>query len=109
MKTLSLISDELKRFTDEGVTEEELSRAKEQAKSSRVKGLESSSSRMLKMGNAMTAMGYCLSADEILSRYDSVSRNDILTLARSRFDFSQLSLSALGKTAPAEEYIAALL
>lgn len=104
MRTLSLIGGELKRIADEGVTEEELSRAKEQAKSSLVMGLESSSSRMLKMGNSITAMGYCLRADEILSRYDEVDRNRILELARDRFDFDKMSLSALGKVIPAEEY-----
>lgn len=108
MRTLSLIADELRRFADSGVTEEELSRAKEQVKSSLVMGLESSSSRMLKMGSAMTAMNRCLSADEILSSYDAVSREKILELAQKSFDFSRLSLSALGKVAPVEAYMDAV-
>ncbi len=108
MKTLSLIRDELKSFAENGVTADELDRAREQAKSSLVMGLESTSSRMIKMGNAMLALGSCLTADEIIAQYDAVTREDILTLAQNRIDFSKLSLSALGKTEPIEEYLRAL-
>lgn len=108
MKTLSLVRDELYRFAQDGITEDELARAREQAKSSLVMGLESTSSRMLKMGNAMLAIGSCLSADEIIARYDAVTRDDILSLAQNRIDFSKLSLSALGKTEAAEDYMKAL-
>ena len=70
--------------------------------------LESTNARMLKMGNSMLIMGSCLTPDELLERYDAVTREDILSLAQKRFDFSQLSLSAIGKVGPAEEYIKAL-
>ena len=108
LKTLSLIRDELMRFAGEGVTPVELDRAREQAKSSLVMGLESTSSRMLKMGNSLIATGKCLSTDEIMSRYDAVSCGEILSLAQEYIDFSKLSLSALGKVEGAEEYLKAL-
>lgn len=108
LKTLSLIRDELKRFAGEGVSEQERSRACEQAKSSLVMGLESTSSRMLKMGNSLIATGNCLSADEIIERYDAVTCNDILEMAQQYIDFSRLSLSALGKVEAPEEYLKAL-
>ncbi|NLV86367.1 MAG: insulinase family protein [Clostridiales bacterium] len=108
MKTLSLIRDELSHFSEDGVTEEELKRAREQAKSSLVMGLESASSRMLKMGNAILSLGTCLTTDEIIARYDGVTTEDVLTLAQNRLDFKNLSLSALGKTEQAEDYTKAL-
>ena len=108
MRTLGLIGDELKRFVDDGVTEDELGRAREQAKSSLVMSLESTNSRMLKMGNSMLALGSCLTPDELIEKYDAVSCEEILTLAQKRFDFSHMSLSALGKTSSAEDYIKAL-
>jgi len=108
MKTLGLIGDELRRFVNEGVSEEELKRAREQAKSALVMSLESTNSRMLKMGNSMLVLDKCLTTDELIERYDAVTREDILTLAQNRFDFPLLSLSALGKTESAEEYIKAL-
>ena len=108
LRTLGLIGDELKRFVDKGVDETELNRAREQAKSSLVMGLESTNSRMLKMGNSLLALGVCLTSDELIERYDAVTKEEILSLARDRFDFSKMSFSALGKTSDADEYIKAL-
>jgi predicted Zn-dependent peptidase len=107
-RTLGLIRDELYRLADSGVSEEELQRAREQAKSSLVMGLESTNSRMLKMGNSLLALGYCLTPDELITRYDAVKSDEILTLARERFDLSRASLSALGKTSSEEDYLKAL-
>ena len=108
LRTIGLIGDELRLFTDKGVSEEELGRAREQAKSSLVMSLESTNSRMLKMGNSLMALGKCLTADELIARYDAVTSTQINELARERFDFSRMSLSALGKTADAETYTKAL-
>lgn len=108
IKTLSLIREELISFAENGVTAEELDRAREQAKSSLVMGLESTSSRMLKLGNAMISVGKCLTADEIIAKYDAVTREEILSLAQDRINFSKLSLSALGKTEPVEAYLKAM-
>ena len=108
MKALGLIADEIRRLTQEGVSQEELSRAREQAKSSLVMGLESTSSRMLKLGNALLSLGKNMNTDEILQRYDSVTAEEVLELAQSTMDFSKLSISALGKTAAPEEYLKAL-
>ena len=108
LRTLGLIGDELRLFTDKGVSEDELYRAREQAKSSLVMSLESTNSRMLKMGNSLMALGKCLTADELIARYDAVTSTQINELARQRFDFSRMSLSALGKTADAENYTKAL-
>jgi predicted Zn-dependent peptidase len=108
MRTLSLIGQELRALAEEGVTEEELGRAREQAKSSLVMGLESTSARMLKLGNSMMALDYCMTTDEIIQRYDAVTRGDILRLAQDRFNFERLSLSALGKMATAEGYLEAI-
>ena len=108
LRTLGLIGDELKRFVDEGISDDELKRAREQAKSSLVMSLESTNSRMLKMGNSLLALGKCLTADELIAQYDAVSCEQILDLARNRIDFSRMSLSALGKTVSAEDYTKAL-
>lgn len=108
MKTLRLVRDELTRFAEDGVTREELDRARQQALSSLYMGLESTASRMLKLGTSMTGLGTCLPTDEVAGRYESVTEDDILRLARDRIDFSKLSLSVLGKAGSPEEYAEAL-
>ena len=108
MKALGLIGDELRKFVQDGVGADELQRAKEQAKSSLVMGLESTNSRMLKLGNSLLALGKCLTTDEILECYDEVTCEGILRLAQARFDFSRMSLSALGKTESEDKYLKAL-
>ena len=108
MKALSLISDEIKRFVDSGISQEELNRGREQAKSSIVMGLESTSARMLKLGGAMLLQGKCRTTDETLESYDQVSCEDVLDLARETFDFSKISISALGKTESCEDYLKAM-
>lgn len=104
MKTLSLIRAELQKFTDGGVTTDELDRARQQAISSLLMGLESTSSRMLKLGNSMIGIGSCLTTDELVERYEAVTCEDILVLARNRLDFGNLSLSVLGKVEQPDEY-----
>lgn len=108
MRTLGLVRDELMKFTDSGISEEELDRARQQALSSLYMGLESTSSRMLKLGNTLTGIGKCLSTDEIAERYESVTCGDILRLAQDRLELSKLSLSVLGKVSAQEDYAKAL-
>ena len=45
-----------------------------------------------------------LPADEVLARYDAVTREDSLGLARETLDFDRVSFSAVGRLRPQEEY-----
>lgn len=108
MQAISLIRDELKKFCDEGITDDELYRANEQAKSSILMALESTSARMSRLGSSFTQLGDCLTADEVIERYDAVTRDDVLALAREIFDEEKMSFSAVGKVARGEDYKIAL-
>lgn len=44
------------------------------------------------------------SIDEVVERYNAVTREDVLDFARRTFDFSRLSVAALGKVRAREEY-----
>lgn len=80
-----------------GVTEEELSRAREQSKASVLMGLESTQSHMSHMGRSALLSGTVLTPDEIIAAYDSVTREDVLSLARNIFDPLKMALSAVGR------------
>ena len=96
-EALEAILSVVRALVQNGVTEEELSRAREQSKASVLMGLESTQSRMSHLGRSILLTGNVMSPDEIISAYDAVTREDVLKLARTIFDPRQTSLSAVGR------------
>lgn len=107
-QALDAIVSVVRELVQDGVTEEELSRAREQSKASVLMGLESTQSRMSHMGRSTLLTDRVLSPDEIIAAYDAVTREDILTLARTVFDFGQAALSAVGRI-ESEDYYRSVL
>lgn len=66
--------------------------------------LESTLARMRRMGQSELFLGRVDSIDEVVERYNAVTREDVLDFARRTFDFSRLSVAALGKVRAREEY-----
>ena len=83
---------------------EELTRACEQAKSNILMGLESTSSRMNRLGRSELTLGRIPDIDEIIEEYNKITAEDIRSLAQQCFDFDKVSLSAVGRVKPADEY-----
>ncbi len=104
-KALGLIAEELEKFRQDGATEAEVDRSRELMKASLVMAMESTSSRMNRLGGGELQIGRCLSVDEIIDRYDAVTREDVLAAARGILDPAFLSLSAVGRVADPGEYI----
>ena len=96
-EALQAIWTEVCRFVQDGPTQEELSRAREQSKASVLMGLESTQARMNHLGRSTLLTGKVLSPDEIIGAYDAVTREDVLALARELFAPAGLSLCAVGK------------
>ena len=103
-KAIGLILDEIDRFCQSGISADELYRAIEQAKSSMIMALESTSARMNRLGSSFTALGHCLTPEEVIEHYDAVTSEDVLTLARGIFDKSAMSFSAVGKVHDEQSY-----
>lgn len=93
---VDVISDELRRAASEGVTDAELSLAKEHIKGSLTLSLESTSSRMIRLGRGEFTHGYQLTTEEIEAKIDAVSGEEILSLARELFAPQNLGLCVLG-------------
>ena len=109
-RALGLTVDELRRIRDEGVTAAELERAREQVTASILMSLESSASRMNRLGyGELFLPGGALTPDELIERYEAVTLADVRALAQRTLDFRRASLSAVGRVADGEEYRAALL
>jgi predicted Zn-dependent peptidase len=82
MEVLKVIEDELDRLLDEGAAEPELERAKGHSRGGLVLSLEDPSSRMSRLGRSELVHGEILSIDELISRVDAVTLEDVSRVAR---------------------------
>lgn len=105
---LNTIAEVIDTFVAKGPDEEELDRAREQSKANVLMGMESTQSRMSHMGRSLLFAGEILTPEDIIEAYDSVTRDDVVSLAKDIFHFDKASLSAVGKVSPKETYEAFL-
>jgi predicted Zn-dependent peptidase len=91
---LSLV--ELRRVVRDMVGEEELKLVKDQAVSSILLGLESSSVRAGALARQEIIHGRRISPDEVISRLEAVTVEDLQRIAREYFTSEGLALAALG-------------
>ena len=91
-----IIGRELEKLHGEGVTAEELRRAKEHVKGRMVLGLEATGSRMSRIARA-TLFGIELeSVDDLLARIDAVTLDDVAELAAALYEPGSLSAACVG-------------
>jgi len=95
-EVLDLSLAELRRCLREPVSEEELRLVKDQAVSSILLGLESTSARAGTLARQEIVHGQRIAPDEIIRRLEAVTPEDLLRLARAHFRADSLALGALG-------------
>jgi predicted Zn-dependent peptidase len=95
-EVLELSLAELRRAVRESVTEEELRLVKDQAVSSILLGLESSSARAGALARQEIVHGRRVTPDEIISRLEAVTPEDVQRVARASFTSEGMALAALG-------------
>ena len=95
-KGLRVVGDELERLRADGVSADELTRAKDHAKGRIVLSLESTSARMSRLGSAILAGLPLLSLDELLERIDAVTAEEVDALARELLAPERLSAAGIG-------------
>ena len=82
---LRVVREELQRVVDDGLSEEEVARAKGQVRGGTVLGLEDTASRMTRLGEAELFQRRLLSVDELLEKIDAVTAAQVHDLARELF------------------------
>ena len=95
-QVLDLSLNEIRRIVREPVSEDELQFAKEQATSSVLLSLESSSSRVGALARQEIIHGRRISPEEIIQSVTAVTRDDVQRVAQSCFTTPTLALGALG-------------
>jgi predicted Zn-dependent peptidase len=74
--------EQINELSVKGLGEDELHRGKEQLKGSLILSLESTSSRMNRLGKNELMLGYHYTLDELLKRIDSVTMADLREVTR---------------------------
>ena len=105
-EAFEVIGDELRRLIEDGVSEEELERARDNVKGRTVLSMESTSTRMNRLGSSILMGVPLLSVDEVLAAFDAVTLDDVTELARELW--LPGSLAAAGVGADEDAFRAAL-
>jgi predicted Zn-dependent peptidase len=95
-EAMGVVGSELGRLRRCPASEEELSRAKENLKGRVVLALESTGARMNRLGSEVLGGAPLLSLDEVVSRIDAVSRDDLSALVEELWSPGRLSAAGIG-------------
>jgi predicted Zn-dependent peptidase len=95
-EVLDISLGEMRRVIDERVSEEELRLAKDQALSSILLGLESSSGRASTLARQEIIHGRRISPDEMIRKLEAVTTDEMQRVAQKYFVSDKLALGALG-------------
>jgi predicted Zn-dependent peptidase len=95
-EAVSVIGSELQRLQAEGVSEEELERARDNVKGRTVLSMESTLTRMNRLGSSVLMGVPLLTVDEVLAAFDAVTLEDVNSLARELWRPDALSAAGVG-------------
>ncbi|HKA94542.1 MAG TPA: pitrilysin family protein, partial [Acidimicrobiia bacterium] len=96
-ETVDVVSGELDRvIRDGGITDDELTAAKGHLKGSMALSLETSNSRMHRLGSSELMLGEALSLDEIVGRVDAVTSNDVARVVSRLFSSGPRTMALVG-------------
>ena len=95
-EALQVVGAELERIRDEPATRDELERSKENVKGRVVLSLESTSTRMNRLGSSVLTDVPVLGLDEVIERIDAVRLDDLRELANELWPLERLSAACIG-------------
>jgi len=95
-QVLELATIECRKVRDEGITETELQRAKNQFRGGIVMGQESMNSRMMRLGRSELVFGRVVPIDEILNKINAVTQESVLEVAHHLFDDEKFAVATVG-------------
>jgi predicted Zn-dependent peptidase len=98
-QVVELILQNINELKNGGLTAAELSKTKEQLKGNLLLGLESSSSRMSRLGKMEITLGKFTTLDEIVAKIEKVSLPDLEEMMNDIFAPEKLCYTALGPLA----------
>ena len=95
-EAVDVIGSELRRLQDDGVSEQELERARDNVKGRTVLSMESTLTRMNRLGSSVLMGVPLLTVDELLAAFDAVTLDDVNELARELWVPERMSAAGVG-------------
>jgi predicted Zn-dependent peptidase len=95
-EAVEVIGGELRRLQEQAVGEDELARAKENAKGRTVLAMESTLTRMNRLGSSLLMDVPLLTLDEVLAAIEAVTLDDVTALAHELWAPERMSAAAVG-------------
>jgi predicted Zn-dependent peptidase len=100
LEVVSLIRSEIVQLVERGIANDELERAKEHIKGTLLLSLESTSTRMIRLGRTELNLGRQVPPAEVIAKIDAVSKDEVEAQARRIFAPQRLALTVLGPVEP---------
>jgi predicted Zn-dependent peptidase len=95
-EAIDVIGNELRRLHEDGVSDEELERARENVKGRTVLSMESTLTRMNRLGSSVLMGVPLMTVDEVLAAFDAVTKEDVTALARELYRPDRISAAGVG-------------
>jgi predicted Zn-dependent peptidase len=95
-EAVDVIGSELRRLHEDGVTEEEFERARDNVKGRTVLSMESTLTRMNRLGSSVLMEVPVLTVDEVRAAFDAVTLDDVNGLARELWQPERMSAAGVG-------------
>ena len=96
-QVVNSVINEFRELKQDYIAEDELQRAKDHLKGSLMLSLESTSSRMSNLARQELYFDRFMSLDEMLDSIESVTREEVQTIAREFFKTEGIALAMLGR------------
>src|SRR3984885_11153485 len=97
LEVVDLILVELRKLKESPLSDEELTRAKDQVKGNILMGLESSNSRMANLARQEMYFQQFFTVEEITARIDAVQADQVQATAQRLFDPNRIAITLLGR------------
>jgi predicted Zn-dependent peptidase len=97
LEVVDLILGEFAKLKQELLSEEELTRAKDQVKGNILMGLESSNSRMANLARQEMYFHNFFTVDEVIARIEEVEAAQVQAMAQRLFDPNRIAVTLLGR------------
>ena len=97
LEVVDLILDEFRKLKQELLSEEELTRAKDQVKGNILLGLETSNARMANLARQEMYFHEFISVEDIIARLGEVNAAQVQAMAQRLFDPARIAVTLLGR------------